>query len=149
MITVLQVDDNSHVQVLVSSGEREGASCHAVAHPGVLCQGFTQVPSGFWMLNPKSGKYPESPLSGSSTTQSCNLLCDKNGFQLSAATTLRPSPTHPILSPSVSKSGDLCGIVRTVLSSPVSSSSKSEVLRKSKLSRALSTVRLRLDDRLL
>lgn len=61
---------------------------------------------------------------------------------------LHPSPTHPILSPSVSKSGDLCGRLRTVLSSPVSSSSKSEVLRKSKLSKALSTVRLRLDERL-
>lgn len=60
------------------------------------------------------------------------------------------SPTHPILSPSASKSGDLCGgMPRTALSSPVSSSSKSDVLRKSKLSRALSTVRLRLDDRLL
>lgn len=63
---------------------------------------------------------------------------------------LPPSPTHPILSPSASKSGDLCGgMLRTALSSPVSSSSKSEVLRKSKLSRALSTVRLRLDDLLL
>ncbi len=38
---------------------------------------------------------------------------------------------------------------RVAASSPVSSSSKSEVLRKSKLSRALSTVKLRLDERLL
>lgn len=53
VITVLKVDDNSHIQILISSGKWEGASCHAVAHPGVLCQGFAQVSSGFWMLSPE------------------------------------------------------------------------------------------------
>lgn len=50
VITVLQVDDDGHVQVLVPSGERQGASCHTVAHAGVLRQGFAQVSSGFWVL---------------------------------------------------------------------------------------------------
>lgn len=52
----------------------------------------------------------------------------------------------------MSKKGDLGGWTAraaAALSSPVSSSSKSEVFRKSKLSRALSTVRLRLDEELL
>ena len=55
VITVLQVDDDRHIQILVSGGERQGASCHAVAHPGVLCQGFTQVSSGFWVLAAERG----------------------------------------------------------------------------------------------
>lgn len=55
VITVLQVDDDRHIQILVSGGERQGASCHAVAHPGVLRQGFAQVSSGFWMLAAERG----------------------------------------------------------------------------------------------
>lgn len=57
VVAVLQMDDDGHVQVLVSGGKRQGAPRHAVAHPGVLCQGFTQVSSGLWMLAPrKKGK---------------------------------------------------------------------------------------------
>lgn len=74
VITVLQVDDNSHVQVLVSSGKRQRASCNAVAHPCIFCQGFTQVSSGFWMLATRTGKYSKSPLGGSSITLKGNLL---------------------------------------------------------------------------
>lgn len=53
MITVLKVDDDGHVQVFVSCCKRQWAPCHAVAHPSVLRQGFTQMSSGFWMLAPE------------------------------------------------------------------------------------------------
>lgn len=53
VITVLQVDDNGHIQVLVSCGKGQGASSHTVADPRVFCQGFTQVSPGLWMLAPE------------------------------------------------------------------------------------------------
>lgn len=58
---------------------------------------------------------------------------------------LRGPKSYPILSVSISKKTERETVT---LSSPVSSSSKSDVLRKSKLSSALSTVRLKLDERL-
>ena len=50
VVAVLQVDDDGDVQVLVPRGEGQGAACHAVAHSGVLCQGFAQVAPGLRVL---------------------------------------------------------------------------------------------------
>lgn len=104
--------------------------------------------SGCWLLKERRTQSHHRVAAASHRTMYCTDTC-KQTERYKNIKCLRLSPTHPILSPSVSNSGDLCGTLRTALSSPVSSSSKSEVFRKSKLSRALSTVRLRLDERLL
>lgn len=50
MAAVLQVNDDGSVQALVARGEGQGATGHAVPHSRVLCQGFTQVAPGLWVL---------------------------------------------------------------------------------------------------
>ena len=69
LIAVLQMNDDGHVQILIASGERQGAAGHTVAHPGVLRQGFTQVAPGLWVLASRPVRQTgdtQSPPGGSS-----------------------------------------------------------------------------------